>query len=142
LPVQITLPPRDFTYGGFVLEQGNQSGEKILSAEQTLALQFLPGCSPAHSCLNKAPVLLLGLHGLAAELAEKPIGSEKFRPPSPVSRALVARSGIFRRIIDYPGPNRIEHNITTEFEQIGLAIDQDRLEPALKKAPGPPVGGD
>lgn len=50
---------------------------------------------------------------------------------------MVTRPAILSRMVYQPGANRIEHDISAQFEQITLLFNENRLISPLKKMPNP-----
>ena len=108
-------------------------GHKLLGAQIDLAGKLLPGPWRSSSLCHKGSIAGLSRSFVRPELPENPVG------PQPVGRLCVSH----RRPITAPGPlsgighqvgpDRIQHHIAAEVQQVCLFFHQDRGEAALKE---------
>ena len=93
----------------------------------------------AHSFRNEALVLALRRGALRAELCQHPVDGEKGWHRSASGRGAIARPAIAVRLAGDLGAHRVKYHVAAQFEEIGIAIDQDRLEATLQHVTDPAV---
>lgn len=104
---------------------------ECLGAEIDLSSELLPRSGPFPSLRNELPIAPLCLPLPGTKMSQNPIG------PQPGRRRALARGhpittpGPEPWMRHHLGPDRIEDDVTTEFEEMRLLLHQNRGEAAL-----------
>lgn len=81
---------------------------------------------------DEAPVGRPRLLVVGAELREEPIGREPGRGLGKAGGGGVGAPGPIAGVAHHPGTDGVEHDVAAELEEVGVALDEDRLEAALE----------
>ena len=133
------MDPRDLGECGLLFEIRQEPLEKWFIPEETLADKPFPrrfGCQPFQ---NEFPVSFSRCFPVPSELSKDPVGEEEFRTVSAAGSEREAGPWIVLGVRDDPRPDRVEHNIPTKLEQVGILLHEDRFEPSLKHVADFPV---
>jgi hypothetical protein len=89
--------------------------------------------------MNELPIILLRLYPFPAELPEYPVSGQAGMGLGPSGCCKVTRPCPVFRSWHHLRPDGVEDRITADLKKVGILLDQDGLEPALKQVAGPSV---
>ena len=112
---------------------------KRLAAEEDLVAQPLPDARLSDPPANDGGLAVAGAGTLSAELPEQPVGLQPIAGGCLSDHRPVAAPGPGRRLRDHRRAHGIEHHVARQLQQVGVALDQDGLEPTLEEVAHEPV---
>lgn len=108
---------------------------ELIVPEEYLALEIFPRRSGLDSFRHKLRVTRLRHAAPLGELGQQTVNGQPRRCLfQPYARTVTAPWPDLR-LLNYPVTNWIEHDVTRQFQQIGVAVHQNGLEASLKQMP-------
>lgn len=115
------------------LQVGLHASHERIVAQKHLSIQMLPRRTGIDALRNKLRITLLRKAALLGKLSQQTIdGQPRRRWHQPHAGSITTPCPI-SRAGDDPGADGIEHHVPRQLEQVGLAIDQNRLKAPLKQ---------
>jgi len=137
-PLSLRLPARNVpNYSVRLMPR-----HKLVGPQIDLAGELLPRRWRATPLGHEGPIAFLRNACPLAKVTQHPVGREPARRLTLPRRCAITAPPILSWMLHQFGPDRIQHHIATQFEQMGVLLDQDGFEPSLQDVPHtmmPPV---
>lgn len=123
--------------GSICTESALQARHKFIGTQKNLVLQFLPRPRLIFSIGYEIYITPCGLAPLFRKGSQKPVDRQPGRCRIQPCRGPITTPWPLVRGAYYTGPDRIEHNIAGQFQEVGFLLHDDRLETSLEYMPHP-----
>lgn len=104
-----------------------------LAAKKHLMAQPFPHARFPHPLANEGSVTGLRPRPLLAELAEQPVGLQPWRGGLLSNHRPIAAPRPIARVPDHPGAHGVQHHVPRKLQKVGVALDENGLEPTLEE---------